>query len=68
MLEISISSELANAHPGFMAGCAKRGHEVEMFENAGTGAEAREVSLAVQGESETLRDDATKRGRVGGSL
>jgi Uma2 family endonuclease len=68
MLEISISSELAAAHPVLMAGCAKRGHEVEVFENAGTGAEAREVSLAVQGESEALRDDATKSDRVGGSL
>lgn len=55
MLEISISSELAAAHPVLMAGCAKRGHEVEVFENA-PGAEAREVSLAVQGESEALRD------------
>ena len=56
MVEISISSELAAAHPVFMAGCAECGHQVEVFENAGTGAEAREVSVAVQGESEALRD------------
>ncbi len=31
MIEISISSELAAAHPGFMAGCAERGHRMEVF-------------------------------------
>ena len=28
MIEISISRELAAEHPGFMAGCAERGHQV----------------------------------------
>jgi hypothetical protein len=31
MIEISVSRELAAAHPGFMAGCADRGHGVEVF-------------------------------------
>ena len=35
MIEISISRELAAAHPGFMAGCAERGHAVEVFDSDG---------------------------------
>ena len=31
MIEISISRELADEHPGFMAGCAERGHAVQVF-------------------------------------
>ena len=31
MIEISISRELAAEHPGFMAGCAKRSHQVQVF-------------------------------------
>ena len=31
MIEISISRELAAGHPGFMAGCAKRSHQVRVF-------------------------------------
>ena len=31
MIEIAISSELAAEHPRFMAGCAERGHQVEVF-------------------------------------
>ena len=31
MIEISISRELADEHPGFVAGCAERGHRVEVF-------------------------------------
>jgi hypothetical protein len=30
MIEISISRELADAHPGFMAGCADRGYQVQL--------------------------------------
>jgi hypothetical protein len=33
MIEISISRELADAHPGFMSGCAQRGHKVDVFDN-----------------------------------
>ena len=33
MIEISISRELAAAHPGFMAGCAERGHAIEVFDS-----------------------------------
>jgi hypothetical protein len=32
MIEISISRKLADAHPKFMAGCAGRGHQVDVFE------------------------------------
>ena len=31
MIEISISRELAAEHPGFLMGCAERGHRVEVF-------------------------------------
>ena len=34
MLDISISSELAGEHPGFMAACATRGHQVNEFGDA----------------------------------
>jgi hypothetical protein len=34
MIEISISRELAAAYPGFIAGCAQRGHRVEVFGEA----------------------------------
>ncbi len=40
MIEISISRELAAEHPGFMAGCAERGHEVEVFDDARSGERA----------------------------
>ena len=33
MIEISISRALAAEHPGFMAGCAKRSHQVQVFGN-----------------------------------
>ena len=33
MIEISISRELAAEHPGFMAGCAERGHAVSVFDS-----------------------------------
>jgi hypothetical protein len=31
MIEISISRELATEHPGFLTGCAERGHQVQVF-------------------------------------
>ena len=31
-MRVSISSELAAEHPGFMDGCVERGHRVEVFE------------------------------------
>ena len=37
MIEISISRELAAKHPGFIAGCAERGHQVEVFDDARSG-------------------------------
>ena len=40
MIEISISSELAADHPEFMAGCAERGQQVQVFENARSGERA----------------------------
>ena len=33
MIEISISRELADAHPGFMAHCADRGHAISVFDS-----------------------------------
>ena len=33
MIEISISRELADAHPEFMAGCADRGHQVQVTDD-----------------------------------
>jgi hypothetical protein len=45
MIEITISSELAADHPEFMAGCAERGHQVEVFDDAQSGEKAtREVA------------------------
>ena len=35
MIEISISRELADAHPGFMAHCADRGHAISVFDSDG---------------------------------
>jgi hypothetical protein len=43
MIEISISSELATEHPGFMAGCTERGHQVQVF---GTSPERPESDTA----------------------
>jgi hypothetical protein len=40
MIEISISRELAAKHPGFIAGCAERGHQVEVFDDARSGERA----------------------------
>jgi hypothetical protein len=40
MIEISISRELADAHPGFIAGCAKRGHRVQVIANPVAGGDA----------------------------
>ena len=36
MIEISISSELAAEYPEFMAGCAERGHHVELLNDSET--------------------------------
>ena len=44
MIEISISRELANAHPGFMAGCAQRGHGVNVFDSAAPEARPHETA------------------------
>jgi hypothetical protein len=43
MIEISVSRELAAEHPGFLAGCAERGHRVEVF---GTSREQPESGAA----------------------
>ena len=43
MIEISISRELAAEHSGFLAGCAARGHRVQVF---GTSLEQRESDAA----------------------
>jgi len=47
MIEISISRELAADHAEFMTGCAARGHQVEVFDDAGSGErEAPRTSFA----------------------
>jgi hypothetical protein len=33
MIEISISRELADAQPGFLASCAQRGHAISVFDS-----------------------------------
>jgi hypothetical protein len=33
MIEISISPEFADEYPGFMSGCAERGHRVQVIAN-----------------------------------
>jgi hypothetical protein len=43
MIEISVSRELAAAHPRFMAGCADRGLRVEVFGGAERNGEARAI-------------------------
>jgi hypothetical protein len=43
MIEISVSRELAAEHPGFLAGCRARGHQVQVF---GTSLEGPESGIA----------------------
>ena len=45
MIEISISREPGAAHPGFMAGCAQRGHPVAVFVAIGVWASRPKRSL-----------------------
>jgi hypothetical protein len=46
MIEISISSELADEHPRFIAASAQRGHRVEVFDSG----EAQEPAFGAQTE------------------
>ena len=46
MIEISISRELADAHPGFMAGCAERGHAISVFDSDSPAARSHETARA----------------------
>ena len=55
MIEISISRELAAEHPGFMAGCAKRNHQVRVF---GTTHERPESDAAETRDSDNMPDAA----------
>ena len=55
MIEISISRELAAEHPGFMAGCAERGHQVEVF---GTTHERPESDAAETRDPDDMLDAA----------
>jgi hypothetical protein len=44
MIEISIiSRELTDTHPGFVAGCAQRGHAISVFDQAPVDAGSRET-------------------------
>ena len=47
MIEISISSEVADEHPRFMAECADRGHRVEVFDSG----KAHEPARGAQAEA-----------------
>ena len=53
MIEISISRELATAHPGFISGCVKRGHQVHMFDNDGHAQDHQKAG----GATDLARDD-----------
>jgi hypothetical protein len=46
MIEISISRELADAHPGFMAHCAHRGHAISVFDSDRPAARSHETAGA----------------------
>ena len=46
MIEISINRDLADVHPGFMAGCAQRGHAVNVFDSAAPEARPHESASA----------------------
>ncbi len=50
MIEISISRELADAHAGFMTGCAERGHRVDVFDNDQSGRGAEQLADARLGQ------------------
>jgi hypothetical protein len=61
MLQISISSELAVEHSGFVAGCAERGHAVEVF--AGTDRDEN-ASEGTYRERERFAEDRSGRVRA----
>ena len=46
MIEISISRELADAHPRFMATCAQRGHAISVFDSDSPAARSHETAGA----------------------
>jgi hypothetical protein len=58
VIAISSSHELAAEHPGFMAGCAERGHQVEVF----TDSHERPES---DGAQKPDRDDVPGAGHIG---
>jgi hypothetical protein len=55
MIEISISRELAAEHLGFLAGCAERGHQVQIF---GTSREQPESGAAETPSPDDMPDAA----------
>ena len=46
MIEISISRELADGHPVFMAQCADRGHAISVFDGDRPAARSHETARA----------------------
>ena len=56
MLQISISSTLANEHPRFMAECAERDRQVEVFDHARSGEEMNAMPVATPSNSEASGD------------
>jgi hypothetical protein len=51
MIEISISSELADEHPRFIAASAQRGHRVEVFDSGEAHDPARGAQAEASGEA-----------------
>ena len=66
MIEISISRELAAAHPGFMASCGERGHAVAVFDSDGAHTRPRETDRAVPDPSSAFEAEASRGDRTPG--
>jgi hypothetical protein len=61
MLQISISRELADEHPGFMAACAERGRQVEVFDHARSGEKVNTMPVATPSNSEASGDRSNEQ-------
>jgi hypothetical protein len=68
MIKISISNELAAGHPEFMAGCAERGHRVEVFGEATVGStvgDGRRDGVGLKADEDRASRRAAKPGSGG---
>ena len=66
MIKISISRELADAHSGFMAGCAERGHAISVVDSDGTRTRRRETDRSVPDLSRAFEAEASRGDRTPG--